>query len=36
MIMGIAVTVEREVGIDLEKGHFQETTVVIMEGVIGV
>ena len=36
VIIGMVVTVEREVGVDLEKGHFQEIIVVIIEGLIGV
>ena len=34
VIIGMKITAEREVGIDLEKGHFQEIIVVIIEGTI--
>ena len=34
VIIGMKVTAEREVGIDLEKGHFQEIIVVIIERTI--
>ena len=34
VIIGMIVTVEREVGVDLKKGHFQEIIAVIMEGMI--
>ena len=36
LIIGMNVTVEREVGLDLEKGHFQEIIAVIIEGMIEV
>ena len=35
-ILGMKVTVEREVGVDLEKGHFQEIIAGIIEGTIEV
>ena len=36
VIIGMKITAEREVGVDLEKGHFQEIIVVIIEGTIEV
>ena len=36
MVIGMIVTAEREVGVDLEKGHFQERIGVIIEGMIEV
>ena len=36
MIIGIIVTVERKVGVDLEEGHFQEIIAVIIEGTTGL
>ena len=36
MIIGMIVIVEREVGVDVEKGHFQEIIAVIIEGTIEV
>ena len=36
VIIEMIVTTEREVGIGLEKGHFHEIIVVIMEGMIEV
>ena len=36
VIIGMIVTVEREVGVDLVKGHFQEIISVIIEGTIEV
>ena len=32
VIKGVKIAAEREVGVDLEKGHFQEIIVVIIEG----
>ena len=36
VIIGMIVTVEKGIAVDLEKGHFQEIIAVIMEGMIGV
>ena len=36
VIIGMIVTVEIEVGVNLEKGHFQETIAVMVEGMIEV
>ena len=35
VITGMKATAEREVGVCLEKGHFQEIMVAIIEGMIG-
>ena len=36
LIIGMKITAEREVGVGLEKGHFQEIIVIIIEGMIEV